>query len=133
VALGSLIPQLRGSLGTGKSLSFVKAQKAMSPLTKARFQVAWAGLTNVAKFNLDNWRRATPAVRAVFVFCVACSVYACWYVVENRGLRVSFSEACKAKCVPLSFRVEKTLLNPFIGEDQRRNIREVRCVCGTSP
>jgi hypothetical protein len=111
----------------------VEAQKLMSPVTKVRLHVAWAGLVKIAKFNLNNWRGATPAVRAVFVVCVACSACACWYVVENSGQRVSFSEACKAKCVPLSFRVEKTLMNPFIGEDQRRNIREVRCVCGTAP
>ena len=105
----------------------------MSPLTKARFQVAWAGIANVAKFNLENWRRTTLTVRIVILFGVACSAYACWYLVENRGQRMSFSEACEAKCVPLSSRVEKTLLNPFIGEYQRRNIREVRCVCGSAP
>lgn len=47
--------------------------------------------------------------------------------------RLSFDEECKAKCSPLPHRVEVKLLNPYIGEDQRRNVRSTSCVCGTAP
>jgi hypothetical protein len=43
------------------------------------------------------------------------------------------SRASRTKCSPLSYRVEVTLLNPFIGADQRRNVRSTTCVCGTAP
>ena len=42
------------------------------------------------------------------------------------GLRFNLNSFTRAT-------IDKTLLNPFVAESQRRNIREVRCVCGSAP
>jgi hypothetical protein len=105
----------------------------MSPLAKARLQVTLEAFVNVVKFNVDNFRRASLGVRVVVVIALAFCASSVLYLLAHRGERKGAEEQCRAKCSPLPYRMDKTLLNPFIGEAQYRNTREVRCVCGNAP
>ena len=93
------------------------------------------GLRGILRYNWQRFQLQSPR-RRVFVVVVLVA----WVALLTMALlhlqkhpRPSFEEQCRAKCSPLSYRVEVKLLNPFIGADQRRNVRSTTCVCGTAP
>ena len=93
------------------------------------------GLRGILRFNWQKIQSFSIRQRvflAVFFFAWVSILTFVW--LDARGKpRTSFDEDCKAKCSPLPHRVEVKLLNPFIGADQRRNVRSTACVCGTAP
>lgn len=52
------------------------------------------------------------------------------FLMSNGREQQSFEEQCRSRCGTRGFRVETSLLNPFLDSTQRRNVRDVRCVCG---
>jgi hypothetical protein len=107
----------------------------MTRSTAHRVPKEFQGLRGILRFNWQRFQSQSPRRRAfvafVLVAWVALLTLALVDIQENP--RASFQEQCRTKCSPLSYRVEVTLLNPFIGADQRRNVRSTTCVCGTAP
>lgn len=92
-----------------------------------------AGVGGLLRYNYANFRRTHWAVKLIVVSATAATVFLVWYMIETRGEARGFEAQCKAKCGSLSYRVDRVLLDPFAGEAARRNVREVRCVCGSAP
>jgi hypothetical protein len=92
-----------------------------------------AGVRNLIRHNYKNFSSASLPVRLVVVAGTLFALSLIWYVMETRGESRGIEAHCKVKCEPLAYRIDRVLLNPFAGEAARRNVREVRCVCGSAP
>lgn len=93
------------------------------------------GLRGVLQFNLRKFQTYSRGAKVLFALTLITWVsILTWLWMDGRGKsQTAFDAECKAKCNPLPHRLEVTLLNTFIGHDQRRNVRNTRCVCGTAP
>jgi hypothetical protein len=107
----------------------------MTRSTAQRVPKEFQGLRGILRYNWQRFQSQSTRRRAfvlvVLVAWVTLLTLALLDIQENP--RASFQEQCRAKCSPLAYRVDVTLLNPFIGADQRRNVRSTTCVCGTAP
>jgi hypothetical protein len=105
----------------------------MSFLTGGKASGAAAGVRNLIRHNYKNFIAASVPVRLVVIGGTLSVFSLAWYMVETRGESRGIEARCKAKCKPLAYRLDRVLLNPFVDEAARRNVREVRCVCGSAP